>query len=126
MESSLSWAIGECFYSAHNKTREGYSVLSQTVKENILLAYFPVAFGSRVMVTSGAFFSSLFISILFPIVVKLREEAERIFVIKQSLCECMNQLQAWTQCTQSGFSIAGIPVSPYWNTRPVCYFYCWG
>lgn len=44
------------------------------------------------MVTNAAFFSSLFVSILFPVVVKLREEAESIFVIKQSLCEYSSKI----------------------------------
>ncbi|OWK58589.1 hypothetical protein RLOC_00006099 [Lonchura striata] len=58
------------------------------------------------------FFPSNFISILFPVVVKLREGAESFLVIKQSLCGCMNQLQAWTQCTQGTLWRAGTPVSP--------------
>lgn len=38
VESPLSWATGECFYRAHKKIQEGDSVLSQTAKENTLLA----------------------------------------------------------------------------------------
>lgn len=63
------------------------------------------------MVTDAAFFSSLFVSVLFPVVVKLGEEAESIFD-KDTLCEYMNQLQDWTQCTQGALWRAGIPVSP--------------